>query len=1067
MKQLNEELLEKFTQILENLNPQQLEAVKSIDGPVLVLAGPGTGKTQILAARTAYILNETDTNPENILCLTYTDSGTIAMRQRLVSFIGPDAYRIPIHTFHSFCNMVIQENLELFGYNNLDPIDELEQEEILRKIIDELPAQHPLKRYTGDEYYETSRLKKLFEVIKKEAWPLDFLIQKVDDYLLSLPDREKYIYKKAGTKNGNKYQKGDLNTDLINAEKKKMEQLKAAILLFPKYQKLLLDSNRYDFADMILWVIQTFKENAGLLANYQEKYLYFLVDEFQDTSGSQNELLSLLVSYWETKPNLFVVGDDDQSIYRFQGANVENVLHFKAQYEQEIHTIALKENYRSTQHILDTSAALIANNQTRLRKEAGLQAMAAHAQLTENKPAIWNCYNTIHEAAAVTQSILALKQAGVPMKEIAVLYRNHNQSELIVKNLQANEIGINLKKRENVLLTPLVKKIVQFMMYLEAESKKPHSGEAFLFEILHYEEFQIPLLELAALSTEIAKKNFSERSTSWRQELKSLADKQQQSLFQQAQETKAIRQFCQLIESLIQSVANLTIQELIEKIINETGMLARIIGSPDQSWQMEILNTFFDFIKLHCNKKPSHTLGSLIQLLQLMNDRKIALPAERLYCNENGVNFLTAHGAKGLEFDYVFIIGANRKKWDEAGNSGTYSMPDNLFEQSENEIEEARRLFYVALTRARKQLVVSYAAHDLKDKEMDPSLFVAELRASGQVTETVQNVEKKWVDEFLQIALKTLEIRLPENLLDSPFIDSLLEKYTLSVTHLNAYLHCPVSFYFNNFIKVPAAKSPNMTFGSAVHHALEVLFKKMNEHPEKQFHDATQFVKDFKWYMRKHEDSFLPATFERKIEYGEQILTQFYNKYIQYWNKITSIEKAYKNVVVSGVPINGKLDKLEFDGNFVKVVDYKTGKYKNALKKFNRPDAKKVEEANDKGKEPNFEDINGGDYWRQAVFYKLILDNDQTKKWEMRSAEFDFVEPDKDSGQFFKEPIAITPQDLSFVQNQIVTVYSKIKNKEFTQGCGKEDCNWCQFTNNWLSGNRQITTPQTLPDAFE
>ncbi len=1067
MKQKNDELLVKFNEILQNLNPQQLEAVKSIEGPVLVLAGPGTGKTQILAARTANILLETDSNPENILCLTYTDSGTIAMRKRLVSFIGPDAYRIPIHTFHSFCNMVIQENLELFGYNSLDPIDELEQEEVLRKMVDELPNQHPLKRYTGDEYYETSRLKKLFEVIKKEAWETSFLLTKIEEYIASLPEREEYIYKKAvNKKDGTSFKKGDLNTVKIGEEIKKMEQLKAAVLLFARYQQLLLAANRYDFADMILWVIKAFKDHPGLLANYQEKYLYFLVDEFQDTSGSQNELLSQLVHFWE-KPNVFVVGDDDQSIYRFQGANVENVLHFKSEYEHELHTISLKENYRSTQQILDVSAALIANNQTRLRKDAGLHAKATHANLQTYQPVIWNCYNTIHEAAAVTQSILALKASGVSMNEVAVLYRNHNQSELIVKYLQANHIGINLKKRENVLLTPLVKKIVQLMLYLNAENKKPHSGEEFLFEILHYEEFQIPLLELASLSTEIAKKNFNERCTSWRQELKTLADKQQQSLFQQAQETKAIRNFCNLIESLIQSVGNLTIQELIEKIINESGILARIIGSSDQSWQMEVLNTFFDFIKLHCNKKPNHTLASLTQLIQLMNDRKIELPAERVYCNENGVNFLTAHGAKGLEFDHVFIIGANTKKWDEPGNSGTYAMPDNLFEQTENEQEEARRLFYVALTRARKQLVVAYAGHDLKEKELEPSMFVAEMRASGLVEELVQNLDQKWVDEFLQIAMKTLDVKLPENLLDSPFIDSLLEKYTLSVTHLNAYLHCPVSFYFNNFIKVPSAKSPNMTFGSAVHHALEVLFKKMNEHPQKQFHEVSQFIKDFKWYMRKHEDSFLPAAFERKIEYGEQILTQFYNQYINYWNKITSIEKAYKNVVVSGVPINGKLDKLEFDGNFVKVVDYKTGKYKNAVKKFNRPDDQKVQDAIAKGKEPNFEDIHGGDYWRQAVFYKLIMDNDQTKKWEMRSAEFDFVEPDKDSGKFYKEPIAITPQDVSFVQNQIVAVYNKIKNKEFTQGCGKEDCNWCQFTNSWLMGNKQIITPQSLPDAFE
>ena len=167
---LREQYQQKFDSILKELNQQQLKAVQAIDGPVLVIAGPGTGKTQILAARIANILVETDTLPENILCLTYTDAGTIAMRKRLLSFIGPDSYRVAIHTFHSFCNMVIQENLDVFGFRNLDPVDELEQVQLLRAIIDDLPKNHPLKRYTGEEYFESDRMKSLFDIMKREDW---------------------------------------------------------------------------------------------------------------------------------------------------------------------------------------------------------------------------------------------------------------------------------------------------------------------------------------------------------------------------------------------------------------------------------------------------------------------------------------------------------------------------------------------------------------------------------------------------------------------------------------------------------------------------------------------------------------------------------------------------------------------------------------------------------------------------------------------------------------------------------------------------------------------------------
>jgi DNA helicase-2/ATP-dependent DNA helicase PcrA len=281
---------------------------------------------------------------------------------------------------------------------------------------------------------------------------------------------------------------------------------------------------------------------------------------------------------------------------------------------------------------------------------------------------------------------------------------------------------------------------------------------------------------------------------------------------------------------------------------------------------------------------------------------------------------------------------------------------------------------------------------------------------------------------------------------------------------LNAYLHCPLSFYFNNFIKVPAAKSGALTFGSAVHYALELLFKKMNENPEKQFHDSSKFLSDFRWYMKKHQDSFVEAAYERRLEYGEQILVKFYEQYINYWNKVTSIEKSYRNVVMKGVPINGKLDKLEFDGNFVNVVDYKTGNYKKALKKFGRPNEEKVQADIAKGKEPSFEDLNGGDYWRQAVFYKLILDYDQTKQWEMRSAEFDFVEPDQIDGHFHKEKVAITPIDLEIVKKQVIDVYSKIKAKEFSKGCGKDDCDWCNFTKDWMKGKELLAAPNTVEE---
>src|SRR5476651_48830 len=192
----------KFKEALAGLNPEQLAAVNKMDGPVLVVAGPGTGKTQILAARIGKILTVIDARPNEILCLTYTDAGAVAMRKRLFEFIGPDAYRINIYTFHAFCNEIIQENLEYFGKLNLEPLSDLESAMLFRELVDDFPNDHLLKRFTGDIYYDVPRLKNLFSTMKRENWDGIMIEKAVQEYLDDLPNREEFIYKRANPAKG-------------------------------------------------------------------------------------------------------------------------------------------------------------------------------------------------------------------------------------------------------------------------------------------------------------------------------------------------------------------------------------------------------------------------------------------------------------------------------------------------------------------------------------------------------------------------------------------------------------------------------------------------------------------------------------------------------------------------------------------------------------------------------------------------------------------------------------------------------------------------------------------------
>src|SRR6185437_13087125 len=261
---------EQFQKALAQLNPEQLAAVNKMDGPVLVIAGPGTGKTQILAARIGKILSETDANAHEILCLTYTDAGAVAMRKRLFDFIGPEAYRVNIYTFHAFCNEIIQENLDFFGKLSLDALSDLESAMYFRELVDELPNNHLLKRFTGERYLDAPNLKSLFSDMKKESWDEMIIERAVKEYLDDLPNREKYIYKKANAKAGIKV--GDLKQKDIDKVKDQMNKLLAAVGEYRNFDAKMKSKNRYDYDDMILWVLNAFRENEDMLRRYQEKY---------------------------------------------------------------------------------------------------------------------------------------------------------------------------------------------------------------------------------------------------------------------------------------------------------------------------------------------------------------------------------------------------------------------------------------------------------------------------------------------------------------------------------------------------------------------------------------------------------------------------------------------------------------------------------------------------------------------------------------------------------------------------------------------------------------------------
>lgn len=1037
-----ERLHQKFTDEYKKLNQQQRLAVDTIEGPVMVIAGPGTGKTQILASRIGKILLETDSQPQNILCLTYTDAGVVAMRKRLSSFIGPDAYRVNLYTFHAFCNDIIQENLSLFEKTALDPISDLEKIELFKHLIDTFPKHHPLKRYRGDVYYEIHNLQSLFSTMKREGWSPAFINERIDAWLADLPTRDEFIYKRAYKQ----FKAGDLKKDKFDEEKEKMEKLRAAVNEFDRFQQLMRTRNRYDFDDMINWVIKAFEENPALLTRYQEQFLYILVDEFQDTSGTQNQLVKLLISFWDT-PNVFVVGDDDQSIYRFQGANVENMLQFANSYKQSLLTVVLTNNYRSAQPILDVSMTLINNNQERLVKQIqGLSKnlKSSHPRFFALEPAdaipLIKEYETQrHEMIDITRQVQQLLLGGVSPGRISIIYRENKYGEELTQYFKLLGIPVFSKRHLNLLQEPFARKIILLIKYIAAEHDIPYGGDEMLFEILHFDWFNIPPIEIAKLSIEVADRQYGNNKTSLRRLLYDKANTPPADLFSKGLHP-GLQQAIKALEKLIAAVPNVTLPVLIEHIIRKTGLLNNIMQSPEKSWMMQVLTALFDFIKEETHRNPLLRLEDMVNIFNLMEKEGLPLPLVQVSGNDKGVNLLTAHGSKGLEFEYVFIAGCNASSWEKKRKpGGSYKFPDNIFSATSNlagsaggvregvDAEELRRLFYVALTRAEQYLTISYSRYKNDGKELEPSMFIAEIQEQHLLP-----VEKVFIDEAVLTEFQVIqfaEAEAPEiGRIEDDFITALLERFVMNVTALNNYLKCPLEFYFKNLLRIPSPKNEATEFGSAIHHALQRLFEKMQER-NNVFPRAAEFVDDFNWYMHRHRENFTREQFDRRLEYGHDVLLNYYDKYIYSWNKIVTVERNIRNIVVNGVPLKGKLDKLEFDGKQVNIVDYKTGDPEKARAKL---------------QPPNDKDPNGGDYWRQAVFYKILVDNYESRDWQVVSTEFDFIEPDKKK-VFRKEKVIITQPDITTVSQQIVTVWQKIQDRDFYIGCGKEDCYWCNF----------------------
>lgn len=1035
-----------FDILYQSLNSAQKLAVDTIEGPVMVIAGPGTGKTQILAVRILNILRTTDAKPEDILCLTYTESGSAAMRKRLGEFMGADASKINIYTFHGLCNKIILENPEIFSLRGGDSerqrvMDDLEKMDLMDGLIRSIDPQSPIKNYAEDPIGLRWQLGKLFDLMQEENYTVAQLgsmvsqISSEEDFKEAFPD---LVYKKT-TKFG---EAGSLKRSAYEEFIKDWNKLLSAAELFEEYQQRKKQLGVYEFRDMIHWVLDALKNNPELLAVYQEKFQYLMVDEFQDTSGVQNEIVQLLIAYWDENPNCFVVGDDDQSIYAFQGARVSNMLHFAQKYASTLRTIVLTENYRSTQNILDAAGKVIENNQLRLIHQMpdlnkNLNAAGKNAMYPTTAVQVFNYRNRFHEAVGTTRYVEQLHEQGSDWNEIAIIYSKHAIVEEFVQLLREKEIPFHISRSINILEEPLIQKLCNWLEYLSLELELPHKGEFLLYEMLHYDLYAIEPYEVAKISAEI----HAQKGLHWRDFLSNYVSKPRQADLFQNDGRSALKTLWTQVEIWIKRAASLTVPELVHQVIAEGGFLSTALAHPEREWHLELLHTFLNFVNNYNIRKPFLSLQDLMEDISKMRRNGLSIALERRIGNKDGIVLTSAHGSKGLEYDHVCIIGAEHANWEnDRANTLPFKLT-KLFEGlqikeskqqlSDENAEERRRLFYVALTRAKKDVAISYTNQkiDAKGSELQPSRFLLEITGGtaydeiGLNTEDLINTEIKLLRKFNppQLAVK-----------ESSWLQKQIENFKFTPSTLYDILDCGLRFYFNRIVRLPSPPNAAMGYGSAMHVALKTLIDTYTGKPN--WPGPEFLVESFENAMFGLRSNFTKQSFDTRMEQGRDLLPEYYAQRLAEFQSYKLVQtERWMECSIHGIIIGGIIDKIIFNGNHVTVIDYKTGNPKNAEKKLKAPSAKSLESG-----------VIPPNYWFQLGIYQILVNNQAGKSWEAKECCIDSLQKD-DDGQFPLLRQYYTSEDLQLLYGYIEQGQQKLESLDFLKGCGKPDCEWCQL----------------------
>ncbi len=1084
------------------LNKHQKEAVDTLEGPLLVLAGPGTGKTQLLSMRVANLLRKADLNPNNILCITFTDNAARNMRERLERIIGQAAYHVNISTFHSFGTDIINQYPDYFIKRPLlQPVDELGSYEILREIFEDLPHSDPLSTKVGDDFIflrdtlsTISWLKQnaltpneLADIIKDNTQAIETLTPAVQETFNTTPTAKRlphYVsllnkiqgYQSAGkyaflsyaeacatdlalaisqveessryvpsiTAWRNKWLEKDSSGNLkFKDGAKALNKIRSLRRIYQKLQEHMAERGLYDFEDMIIEVVHALEANDDLRLNLQERYQYILIDEFQDTNKAQARIIHSLGDnpINEDRPNIMAVGDDDQAIYTFQGAESSNMLDFVKQY-RDVKLITLTNNYRSAQTILDISSLLVRQAGNRLEDLLDNidKKLAAQSNLPAATIAQTVLPSELQQYQWVAEKINELVNGGVSPQEIAVIAPKHKYLERFMPFIGSQNIPVAYERKENILDAPVIRELLAMCRLTDALAQANHSDADALFgEVLTYPFWGISLETIALLSLDCY-----QNGTRW---LECMLKHKKKKINQIA---------LWFLEGARQS-NTMPLEYMLDRLIGntETVIDASESAEPvptklvdDKEFHSPFREYHFSKVKFENNTDTY--LALLGQLATLRHRLRSWRPDKGLLLKDfvefirlhqqagikiidtnphtqttNAIQVMTAYKAKGLEFSAVFVINAQDEVWGQGARtrSDRIRLPLNLpIKPAGDKIDDRLRLFYVALTRAKHTLFITSYTHNFDNKLSLGLSFIGGNSGDEVIHPALmpQFVKRASEEEAEAILQKDWAYRFRDVIADKPTLfEPILANYKLSATHLNNFLDIinagPEYFLTHNLLRFPEAMTPHAAYGDAIHKTLQWIYGEFNARGKvPQQAKVEDYFCDI--LSRKH----IPAKeFKLFSERGKNSLRQFLQERKDTISADAIIERGFGNegVLLGTAHLTGKIDKIIPDGpGQLCVVDYKTGKPASSWR--GRYD---------------YEQLKLHKYHQQLMFYKLLVEHSATyqAKYRVTSGALEFVESD-DSGKLLK-PLEITfkQKELERFVRLIQVVWQQIQTLNF------------------------------------